>query len=159
MAIIMVAKTASVAVEKVGDVLAFFEDDHPFSARELGEFGFIRVAGYMRAELTAVFPVVKQALAWKLAIGDRWTFDEPQKKRVWFDEISKKWKELAIRPKASGFLNIAKLTQNEKDVLANPTMPGAEKEKILLDKTTIRLEDYPENRVEISELSLVSVIR
>ena len=150
MATIQLIKEANTVAKKVGDIVEYYDDEHKFSEYELMHFDFINISGYKRIELINVMPRPKTAIAHKLAVGGQWTFSEPESRRVWFNEDTQKWCEINVRPKS--FLNLSGLTQNELDLLASPTFPGTEKEKILLAKTTNRISESPENLIEISEL-------
>jgi hypothetical protein len=145
---------AVIVCNKSNEIVDIFEDEHKFSAHELATFLFIKVTGYKKDELNARLPYPKLGRAWRLPIANQWTFDEPEKQNVWFDEEGSQWK--ALVEKQHHALSLAPLTQNELDILASDTMPGMEKEKILSAKIINNIKSAAANSTVISELGIVS---
>lgn len=113
--------------DNVGDLYEIFEGPKPPGGTGYENADIIEIKGMTKEDIQPILLAV---------------FALEKVKEYWKDQVSKKWYEIKVKPKYP--LNIETLTNEDREVLADPVALGPQKMSILT-KLKRNLERHPEN--------------
>ena len=150
MAQLVLIKTADTPEKTVGDVVSFWTDDHVPSSDELLTFDIIKVEGYTRETLIEFARNIRTQTSEVFrgnAVKGKWTFIKQDEKECWLDGTT--WRFIEKRPKYK--FTCRNMTQQEKDILADPQSTSMEKLQAL-GHFEYTMGMFPENLTEVPDV-------